>query len=534
MVIMKKFNESDYTYKANNNKLLNESSFTIEEFCYDNDIEDPRTFIRILRQLCDFDDIEQADNSLLRKALVKYRQTLKESSDYIYKAKIGDKLYLQGNSQDGWDTTSDPDEAAIFESKTEPTQIINQMKKDGKIRKNDKITVLSESISDFKGHLLFGTAVLGLGALSAIDHNKIKSTADKLGIELAETEYGSHQAAGLVGPIYEYKYGMKGPMDIDSLCEYLKNHTDFDEITYEDEGDNYVINYTDNYTILQTGSRVNRTRHKTSKGNFKLPKEYFDVSFVLDEARVFSHSSGFGFSGHYNDYEAPRKEPLYIATETNEDDGELYFDERGCTTEFKTDAKRFTSEEDALEFAKNNVIFGEPGAKLYEKSEENTIYKKENTMKKLNELSEFTGRNIIYVIKGIFECNGKEKTFYYNKSLDNWSEYLVNPDPTQLGNATQFKSIPKDETLEAASDAANNRKRCAVRFEDPDYELVDIIILELKKSRYGFSKVSQRSWPDGKNESLSESSQLFENRKSNKNKKFKSTILATMSGTTIH
>ena len=96
------------------------------------------------------------------------------------------------------------------------------------------------------------------------------------------------------------------------------------------------------------------------------------ISDILNEARVFSHSSGFGLSWHYS-YEMPRKEPLYIATETNEDDGELYFDERGCTTESKTDAKRFKSEEDALEFAKSNVIFGEPGAKLYEKSEENTI-----------------------------------------------------------------------------------------------------------------------------------------------------------------
>ena len=100
----------------------------------------------------------------------------------------------------------------------------------------------------------------------------------------------------------------------------------------------------------------------------------------LFEARVFSHSSGFGLSGHYG-YEAPEEEPLYIATETNEDDGELYFDETGCTTEFETDAKKFTSEEEALEFAKNNVIFGEPGAKLLEKSE----YKEKNTMKKLFE-----------------------------------------------------------------------------------------------------------------------------------------------------
>jgi len=106
-------------------------------------------------------------------------------------------------------------------------------------------------------------------------------------------------------------------------------------------------------------------------------KTSFDKKFLFDnlleeyfpEARVFSHSSGFSLSGHY-DYEEPKEDPLYIATETNEDDGELYFDETGCTTEFEIDAKKFTSEKDALEFAKNNVIFGEPGAKLLEAVED--------------------------------------------------------------------------------------------------------------------------------------------------------------------
>lgn len=106
---------------------------------------------------------------------------------------------------------------------------------------------------------------------------------------------------------------------------------------------------------------------KEGKDNLFESKEFlFDY---LLEARVFSHSSGFGLSGHY-DYEAPEEEPLYIATETNEDDGELYFDETGCTTKFETDAKKFTSEEEALEFAKNNVIFGEPGTKLCEAVED--------------------------------------------------------------------------------------------------------------------------------------------------------------------
>lgn len=90
----------------------------------------------------------------------------------------------------------------------------------------------------------------------------------------------------------------------------------------------------------------------------------FDKYQTLREASVFK-PSGFGLSGHY-DYEAPEKELVYVATETNEDDGELYFDETGCTTEFIENAKKFTSEEQAFEFAKDNVIFGTPGAKLRE------------------------------------------------------------------------------------------------------------------------------------------------------------------------
>ena len=136
----------------------------------------------------------------------------------------------------------------------------------------------------YKGPILLGAAALGLGTLSIADHNKIKSTADKLGIELAETEYGSHEAAGLIYPIYEYKYDMKGPMNIDSLCKYLKDNTNFDEITYDDEGDHYVINYIDNYTIHQKVGNASVSKHRTSEGNLNLPKNYFDFSFVLDES----------------------------------------------------------------------------------------------------------------------------------------------------------------------------------------------------------------------------------------------------------
>ena len=69
-------------------------------------------------------------------------RSLNESRDKTYIVEIGDKLYLQGNSQDGWDTTADPEEAAVFESKTEPTQIINQMKRDGKLPKNISFSLI--------------------------------------------------------------------------------------------------------------------------------------------------------------------------------------------------------------------------------------------------------------------------------------------------------------------------------------------------------------------------------------------------------
>lgn len=115
-------------------------------------------------------------------------------------------------------------------------------------------------------------------------------------------------------------------------------------------------------TLMANGDAVITPDGQKSR-SYKIPASEIDAH--MKEARVFSHSSGFGLSGHYG-YEEPKEDPLYIATETNEDDCELYFDEKGNTTEFKTDAKKFTSEKDALEFAKSNVIFGEPGTKLLE------------------------------------------------------------------------------------------------------------------------------------------------------------------------
>lgn len=59
--------------------------------------------------------------------------------DYKYRAHVGN-LWLQGCGKEV-DLAADPEEATEYESKTEPTQIFNQMKKDKKVKKNEKLTI---------------------------------------------------------------------------------------------------------------------------------------------------------------------------------------------------------------------------------------------------------------------------------------------------------------------------------------------------------------------------------------------------------
>ena len=68
-------------------------------------------------------------------------ESILSEADKSYKAKVGGK-WLKGNG-----FTDKEKNADTFESKTEPTQRINQMKKDGKISKNAKVSTkeISES-----------------------------------------------------------------------------------------------------------------------------------------------------------------------------------------------------------------------------------------------------------------------------------------------------------------------------------------------------------------------------------------------------
>lgn len=71
-----------------------------------------------------------------------------QESDKTYKAKASGK-WLSGNK-----LVKDEKDADTFESKTEPTQRLNQMKKDGKLNKNAKITVIDEALKNLFDEIL--------------------------------------------------------------------------------------------------------------------------------------------------------------------------------------------------------------------------------------------------------------------------------------------------------------------------------------------------------------------------------------------
>jgi hypothetical protein len=115
-------------------------------------------------------------------------ESILSEADKSYKAKVGGK-WLKGNS-----FTDKEKNADTFESKTEPTQRINQMKKDGKVSKNAKVSTkeIFESIlneSNGTGELVIkaGLAIIMIAAAFGIRSCK-DNEADKCLKELGSYE----------------------------------------------------------------------------------------------------------------------------------------------------------------------------------------------------------------------------------------------------------------------------------------------------------------------------------------------------------
>lgn len=112
-------------------------------------------------------------------------ESILSEADKSYKAKVGGK-WLKGNS-----FTDKEKNADTFESKTEPTQRINQMKKDGKISKNAKVSTkeIFESILKEDSDIIWraGIAIIMIAAAFGIRSCK-DNEADKCLKELGSYE----------------------------------------------------------------------------------------------------------------------------------------------------------------------------------------------------------------------------------------------------------------------------------------------------------------------------------------------------------
>lgn len=109
---------------------------TVDEWLEERNIPYCEAFEPVDRMLCDdcFDELVEKCNI--------------QESDKTYKAKASGK-WLSGNK-----LVKDEKDADTFESKTEPTQRLNQMKKDGKLNKNAKITVIDEALKNLFDEML--------------------------------------------------------------------------------------------------------------------------------------------------------------------------------------------------------------------------------------------------------------------------------------------------------------------------------------------------------------------------------------------
>ena len=92
-------------------------------------------------EIVGFDSECQEYNMVKTNPEIYKQHPLDESKDYKYKAKVGD-FWLQKDVNKEWSVCDDEAEADEFESETEPTQIINQMKKDGKVKKDTKYKIV--------------------------------------------------------------------------------------------------------------------------------------------------------------------------------------------------------------------------------------------------------------------------------------------------------------------------------------------------------------------------------------------------------
>ena len=143
--------------------------------------------------------------------------------DYKYRAHVGN-LWLQGCGKKV-DLTADPEEATEYESKTEPTQIFNQMKKDKKVKKNEKLT-----IEKFKESRLFKKILQE----SSYFNDTYTTTKEKFPFQYIRSNFLSSSR---------------------DLAEYLYEHKDLLDISHQTDMYSAYYHYNDGFETFYEKAR---------------------------------------------------------------------------------------------------------------------------------------------------------------------------------------------------------------------------------------------------------------------------------------
>jgi len=262
-------------------------------------------------------------------------------SDNKYKAKVAGKGWLKGNG-----FVDDESEADTFESKTEPTQRINQMKKDGKLNKNAEITTKKLSESQTRGLETYAD-IINLKYDLIDEHKDVwgDNTADEMDsivIRLGDTHGKGLAASGIL------KNGKIGII-ISPICAAFA----------KEDIDNIVLHELAHCAVYFTFGSFCKNENGGHNENWhyyvdQLNEKGFDIREVVDDSYLDEIEERMDKLSEAvtTKYMACCYDPEDYYEETN------YIDEDGELKCNSSRAKLFDTEDEAIDYADDNKPYG--------------------------------------------------------------------------------------------------------------------------------------------------------------------------------
>ena len=422
-----------------------------------------------------------------------FESILKEAKDYKFKAKVGD-FWLQKDGK-GWRLCDDKAEADEFESETEPKQIVNQMQKDGEVKKTTKLEIIKvkESTKLFNRVLKeASTSTIFMQYYIPEEkdwnvkalRNRFKEICNSMGIwtdlnEGCET-WGLHLA------VIRYNDGRLG-LEVKSPYYYLDMNYSGDIELYpngEDANKSYedfIINAI-NKSCLFIKSKYSDERNNDSRKyllikNHPNPKDLFVAdkftvkkllrqAFKSDECKFISFEDQYDIYGEtYFDVSSPSESEIEIYTnfyddESNAKNATYTFDSNLNFTvkcEDGTSGSGHGYEEAVRWFILNSanaLAEGEYAKDYNPNTYEFVIYLNQDFYTKIS-------KNIWQPIESIFENNGRRNT---NSQPEDWVDE----------RAAAWTCVEEDDVKEAVAWLRKKKVKNPIKFSIRDEHGKDV------------------------------------------------------------